>query len=201
MQMLFATEMPKEAREKIFFAGLQLFTTEGFKNTSVLHIVEMARVSKTTFYQNFSSKEDLIVRLFEELAVEIIEEVKEAFQQEERLTYKAYAGIRRYVEICFTDPKVANLILVESVGISQEVEEVRRAVYRQLADLVYQTVRGELPQTVSEKDIVIVSQAMVGAINEVVIQNFNQPSVEGADFDYLARLLNRIIIGSFVNLA
>ncbi|CAH0344037.1 TetR/AcrR family transcriptional regulator [Bacillus sp. CECT 9360] len=199
--MLFVTEMPKEAREKVYYASLILFTEKGFKNTSVLDIVEKARVSKTTFYQNFTSKEDLMARLFDQLAKEMIEEVKIAFQQEERFTYKAYTGIRRYVEICFIDAKASNLILLESVGISQEVEEIRRAAYRQLADLVYQTVRNELPDSVSAKDIRIVSQAMVGAINEVIIQNFNQSELDNEDFDYLARLLNRIIIGAFVNLA
>jgi AcrR family transcriptional regulator len=199
--MLFITEMPSDAKEKVFYAGLKLFTEEGFKNTSVLDIVELARVSKTTFYQNFSSKEDLMVSLFDELAREIIEEVRVAFEQEERFAYKAYAGIRRYVEICFIDAKAANLLLLESVGISQEVEEVRRAAYRQLADLVYQTVHDQLPKSVSEKDMRIVSQAMIGAINEVIIQNFNKADLTNDDFDYLARLLNRIIIGAFVNLA
>ena len=66
--MLFVEEMPKEAKDKILYAGLSLFTSTGFKNTSVLDIVEMARVSKTTFYQHFTSKENLMAGLFEVLA-------------------------------------------------------------------------------------------------------------------------------------
>jgi AcrR family transcriptional regulator len=199
--MLFVNEMPKEAKEKMLFAALQLFTSDGYKKTSVLEIVEMARVSKTTFYQHFNGKEELMVCLFDELAKEIIEEVRIAFQKEKQLTYKAYTGIRRYIEICFTDTRAANLLLVESVGVSREVEDVRRIAYRKLADLIFLTVRNELPESVKEKDMRVVSQAMVGAINEVVIQNFNEAQMQGSDFDELARLLNRIIIGAFVNLA
>ncbi|MBS4172900.1 TetR/AcrR family transcriptional regulator [Bacillus sp. FJAT-49736] len=198
--MLFLTEMPTEAREKILYSGLQLFTVNGYKNTSVLDIVELAKVSKTTFYQHFKSKEKLMVQLVEEIATEIIEEVTIAVKNEDRIGYMAYAGIRRYVGICFTDTKVANLLLVESVGVSLEIEKVRHHAHRTLAELIVRTVDTILPTTVSEMQIRIISQAMIGAINEVVVQNFQEAEQE-EDYDELARLLNRMVIGSFVNLA
>ncbi|WP_223589631.1 TetR/AcrR family transcriptional regulator [Neobacillus bataviensis] len=199
--MLFVEEMPKEAKDKILYAGLSLFTSSGFKNTSVLDIVEMARVSKTTFYQHFTSKENLMAGLFEVLFSEIISEVKQASEQENRYAYKAYFGIRRYIEICFSDVKVAGLMLVESVGVSQEVEKVRSDAHRRFAQLIFKTVQGLLPSTVSEIEMQLVSQAMVGAINEVVVQNYNVDGGTRVSYDDLARLLNRIVISAFVNLA
>jgi AcrR family transcriptional regulator len=199
--MLFVTEMPKEAREKILFAGLSFFTNDSFKNTSVLDIVEMARVSKTTFYQHFKSKEDLMAVLFEVLAAEILDEVKKEIDQETRVAYKAYRGIRRYIEICFNDMRVANLMLVESVGVSQEVEQVRNEAHRGFAQLMFQTVHELLPASVSETEMRIVSQAMVGAINEVIVQNYHEKRDGVYHFEELARLLNRMVIGAFVNLA
>jgi AcrR family transcriptional regulator len=199
--MLFLSEMPKEAREKILYAGLQLFTIGGFKKTSVLDIVELAKVSKTTFYQNFSSKDKLMVILVNEIANEIIGDVTIAVEEENRIGYKAYAGIRRYIEICFTDTKVANLLLVESVGVSQEVEKVRQTAHLTFANLIVQTVHEILPTTVSELNIRIVSQAMIGAINEVVVQNYHETGKDDVDHDELARLLNRMVIGAFINLS
>ncbi|MGG3468344.1 TetR/AcrR family transcriptional regulator [Neobacillus pocheonensis] len=201
MNMLFLEEMPKEAKDKILFAGLSLFTTAGFKNTSVLDIVEMARVSKTTFYQHFVSKEDLMATLFDVLSAEILGEVKQAIELEKRNAYKAYFGIHRYIEICFTDVKVAGLMLVESVGVSQEVEKVRNGAHRRFAQLIFKTVQGLLPDTVSEAEMHVVSQAMVGAINEVVVQHYNIEGGTHSNYDELARILNRIVIGAFVNLA
>lgn len=199
--MIFVTEMPKEAKDKILYAGLSLFTSAGYKNTSVLDIVEMARVSKTTFYQHFSSKEDLMAALFEVVASEIISEVKQAIEQENRNAYKAYVGIRRYIEICFTDVKIAGLMLVESVGVSQEVEQVRSGAHLRFAQLIFKTVQGLLPSSVSEIEMQVVSQAMVGAINEVVVQNYNVDGGARISYDDLARLLNRIVISAFVNLS
>lgn len=198
--MLFVTEMPIEAREKLLFAGLKLFTELGYQKTSVLEIVEMARVSKTTFYQHFKSKEDIMVALFEQLGNEMSEEVKLAISLEESMSYKAFAGINRYIQICFENKNVAQILLVESVGVSRNVELVRQRSHQLFASIILQTVQTELPKTVSKTEMRIVAQAMVGAINEVIMQNFFNNEDETFDFEGISRLLNRIVISAFVNL-
>ncbi|WP_141201604.1 TetR/AcrR family transcriptional regulator [Paludifilum halophilum] len=194
------SKLPIEARDKMLYAALHLFTSKGFKETSILEIVEQAHVSKTTFYHSFKSKEDLLVALCKQLAEEIISEVETAVQPEKKMAYKAYTGIRRYIEICITRSTVAQLLLVASVGVSQAVEEVRREAHQRFAELIYQTVQAQIPDSVSDEEIRVVSQAMVGAINEVVVQNLME-SDQDVDLDRLARLLNRIVVGSFVNLS
>ena len=196
--MLYVTKMPTEAKDKLLYAALHLFTTKGFKETSILEVVEQARVSKTTFYRFFRNKEELLVRLFELLADEVLKEVEEAVRREVQIAYKGYAGIRRYIEICVTRTTVAKLLLVESVGVSKAVENMRREAHFRFAQLIDRIVQEILPATKQNLDARIISQAMVGAINEVVIQNLFQ-SEEQVDLDRLARLLNRIMVSSYVN--
>lgn len=198
--MLRMKELPKEAKGKMFFSALKLFASKGYKNTSVLEIVETAHVSKTTFYQQFSSKEALVVALCQDLIDEIAMEIKRAAMEEPRVGYKAYAAIYRYLEICFTNPAVAHFILLESVGISEEVEIVRREAIQGFADLIFIFAYQQFTDQEREEEIRIVSQAMVGAINEVVIRNVKDASRE-LDIEELARLLNRLVIGAFVNLS
>lgn len=198
--MLLMKELPKESKGKIYFSALKLFAAKGFKNTSVLEIVESAHVSKTTFYQQFSSKEALVVALCQDLIDEIALEIKRAAMLEPRVAYKAFAGIYRYLDICFTNPAVAHFILLESVGISEEVETVRREAMQSFADLIFVFAYQEFPNQVREEEIRIVSQAMVGAVNEVVIRNVSEAN-QDLDIEELARLLNRLIIGAFVNLS
>ena len=198
--MLIMKELPKEAKGKIYLSALKLFAAKGFKNTSVLEIVESAHVSKTTFYQQFSSKEALVVALCQDLIDEIALEIKRAAMLEPRVAYKAFAGIYRYLDICFTNPAVAHFILLESVGISEEVETVRREAMQGFADLIFVFAYQEFPNQVREEEIRIVSQAMVGAVNEVVIGNVSEAN-QDLDIEELARLLNRLIIGAFVNLS
>jgi AcrR family transcriptional regulator len=198
--MLFVNEMPNEAREKLVYAGLNLFTSKGFKETSVLDIVEHARVSKTTFYQHFITKEELLVSLCKRLIEEIIQSVEKAVDEEKKVAYKAYAGIRRYIEICMTRKNAARLLLIISGGVSQETALVRREAIRKFADLIFQTVHRVIPNETPEGQLRTVSQAMVGAINEVVLESLNEERVT-IDYDELAHLLNRIVVGSFTQVA
>ena len=198
--MLLMKELPKEAKDKMLYSALKLFALKGFKNTSVLEIVEAAHVSKTTFYQQFSSKEALVVALCQDLIDEIALDIKKAAVQEPRVGYKAYAGIYRYLQICFTNPAVAHFILLESVGISEEVEVVRREAMQSFADLIFVFAYQEFSEQVREEEIRIISQAMVGAINEVVIRHVKETTSD-LHIEEMARLLNRLVIGAFVNLS
>ncbi|WP_449536659.1 hypothetical protein [Ferdinandcohnia sp. Marseille-Q9671] len=80
------------------------------------------------------------------------------------------------------------------------MEEVRQKSHRDFASMILQTVQPELPTSVSESGMKIVSQAMVGAINEVIMQNFFENEDEGVTFDEISRILNRVVIGAFVTL-
>jgi len=191
--------MPQHARDKILFAALQLFTSKGFQETSILEVVETARVSKTTFYNFFRNKEQLLAHLFEQLAEEILDEVKRAVREEKQATYKGFAGIRRYLQLCTERDSVARLLLITSAGVSGEVEAVRRRAHARFARLIQRTALEVMPERVSEAEIEVVSKAMVGAVNEVVIQRVADGSEE-MDIDHLARLLNRIVVSSFTNL-
>ena len=51
-----------------------------------------------------------------------------------------------------------------------------------------------------EEEIRVFSQAMVGAITEVVVRNGKEENRD-LDMEELARLLNRLVIGAFVNLS
>lgn len=200
MRLLFVEKMPEDARKKMFYAALELFTGNGFKETSVLEIVEKARVSKTTFYQHFSGKEALLVSLFQRLADEIVEEIERAIQPEQRISEKAHAGIHRYIEICTKKRKVSRLLLVSAVGVCQEVEHIRREAHHRLARLIFHTVHDVVPEEIPEEELRIVSQAMIGAINEVVVQSLME-SDESVNHERLAETLNRLVAGSFINLS
>ncbi|SFS64834.1 TetR/AcrR family transcriptional regulator [Marininema halotolerans] len=197
--LLFTSTMPSNAREKILFAALQLFTARSYNAISILEIVEHAHVSKTTFYQYFSSKEELLTVLVEQLVDEILGEVHKAIEGERDFSYKGYAGIRRYIQLCTEQEAVAKFLLVSSVGVSTQVEEVRRQAHIHFSQMIFQTAQRGMPPTVSDASIQVVSRAMVGAVNEVVIQQISDGE-EKVEIDELARLLNRIVVGSFTKL-
>ncbi|MFA8438437.1 TetR/AcrR family transcriptional regulator [Pueribacillus sp. YX66] len=196
---LFATKVEKQPQDKLLDAALILFSEKGYRDTTVLDIVAYARVSKTTFYNFYKTKEELLAHLFETLLEEVLAMIKLAAQRETVITEKAYAGIKRYVEICVREHEVARLLLVSSVGISDAIEELRKQAYDRFALFIFETVRTELGFTdsASDEEIYLFSQAMVGAINQVVIQQVLL-SKKQIKIDYVARFLNRIVVGSYM---
>lgn len=196
---LFVTKVEKQPQDKLLHAALMLFSEKGYRDTTVLDIVAYARVSKTTFYNFYKSKEELLAHLFETLLEEVLAMVKLAAQRESVITKKAYAGIKRYVEICVKKHDVARLLLVSSVGISDEIEALRKHAYDRFALFIFETVRTELGFTdsASDEEIHLFSQAMVGAINQVVIQQVLQSNKQ-TNIDDVARFLNRIVVGSYM---
>lgn len=196
---LFATKVEKQPQDKLLDAALILFSEKGYRDTTVLDIVAYARVSKTTFYNFYKTKEELLAHLFETLLEEVLAMIKLAAQRETVITEKAYAGIKRYVEICVREHEVARLLLVSSVGISDAIEELRKQAYDHFALFIFETVRTELGFTdsASDEEIYLFSQAMVGAINQVVIQQVLL-SKKQIKIDNVARFLNRIVVGSYM---
>ena len=55
----------EELRERIFQAAIRLFIEQGFFNTTVEQITEVADVGKGTFFNYFESKEHLVLKLTE----------------------------------------------------------------------------------------------------------------------------------------
>jgi len=55
----------EELRERIFQAAIRLFIKQGFFNTTVEEITEVADVGKGTFFNYFESKEHLVLKLTE----------------------------------------------------------------------------------------------------------------------------------------
>ncbi|HET7521908.1 MAG TPA: TetR/AcrR family transcriptional regulator [Bacillales bacterium] len=194
--LLFDHKTMNDPRHKLLKAALHLYTEKGFRETSVLEVVERAHVSKTTFYNFFGSKEDLLVYLFQHVLEKVLFDVRQAVEREEKITNKSFAGIRRYLEISQQHRPVAQLLLVSSVGVSPSVEEVRQQAHVRFAELIHTTVRNEIGEMSANDDIYVVAQAIVGAINEVVVQEIIV-SDKPKDIDSLAGLLNRIAVGSF----
>ncbi|QQK78705.1 TetR/AcrR family transcriptional regulator [Salicibibacter cibi] len=201
ISLLFHHQSYKDPQNKLLDAALHLYTGKGFRETSVLEVVERARVSKTTFYHFFNSKEDLLVQLFQSLLEEVLQEVRRTAELETHIAHKSFAGIRRYLEICNDHRPVARLLLVSSAGLSSAVEEVRHKAHVEFAIFIYESVRVEIEQEglVSDDQIHTAAQAMVGAINEVVIHKIIVENKK--NIDELAHLLNHIAIGAFTMLA
>ena len=178
-------------RRRIADAALALFASRGYTVTSVDDVVSRARVSKSAFYEFFESKEHCFREVLAEegggLIHDVLADAATGHDHHERLQL----GITRFVRSCFERPDVARLLVVESVGLSEGVEAVRRDLQASFADAVAQEVRHAVMHDpfYADKDPAVFGRAVVGAVSDAVGYYLTHP---GVDADSLAASLCRI---------
>ena len=72
---------PAEKRAKIMAAARQLFYEKSFNTVSMEDIAKMASVGKGTIYNNFESKNDLLVQLAKDVFVEFERVIRDAIEK------------------------------------------------------------------------------------------------------------------------
>ena len=178
-------------RRRIAEAALDLFATRGYNATAVEDVVERAKMSKSAFYEFFTSKEDCFRQLLAleggALIHDVLASAATGHNHHERLRF----GITTFVRSCFERSSVARLLIVESVGLSEGVDKVRHELQAQFADAVGEEVRHATPHDpfYADKDPRVFGRAVVGAVSDSVGYYLTHP---GMDADSLAESLCRI---------
>ena len=178
-------------RRRVAEAALHLFAARGYNTTSVDEIVARAKSSKSTFYEFFKSKEDCFRDVLAQeggaLIQEVLADAASGHDHHERLRL----GITRFVHSCFERSSVARLLIVEAVGLSAAVDEIRHELESRFADAVAEEVRHAMVHDpfYADKDPQVFGRAVVGAVSDAVGYFLTHP---GVDAESLAASLCRI---------
>jgi AcrR family transcriptional regulator len=187
---------PREARrlqrrERLTQAALAMFAARGYQRTSVDDVVARARMSKSAFYELFDSKEHCFREVLAQEGGDLIHAVIAAAAGGQDHRDRMRRGIHAFVVACYKRSAVARLMMVESVGLSASVEEVRHQLQERFAHMVAEEVRLALlnDQFYANQDPQVFGRAVVGAVNDAVGYFLTHP---GADAESLADSLCRI---------
>jgi AcrR family transcriptional regulator len=121
----------REARYQTILACAEdLFASEGYHAASMEKIARKAEVSVGTVYFYFKNKEDLLVKLLNDISFHIRELVgKEFSRSEATLSGFEKAGLAFFNEFCLKHPEKIAIFFRESVGQSAEVEIQRKKIF------------------------------------------------------------------------
>jgi AcrR family transcriptional regulator len=164
-----AIDRREARRHRLLDAALQLFAELGFHDTSVDEVVAQARTSKSAFYEHFESKEDCFRVLLQQEGGALIAAVRAAASDGADHRARTRLGIVAFVKTCARRSRVARLLLVESVGLSPSIEEVRHALHAEFASLTEAEVRYAQEHgdaALAGVDPAVYGRAVVGAVNE-----------------------------------
>jgi AcrR family transcriptional regulator len=161
-----------ERRERLMHAALQLFATQGYANTTIETLCSEAKVTTRHFYQVFSSREELLLAVYNQITEELQVSLFSAMVTERQgLQEKMQQVIQALVNNYLTDSRRAQIGVLEVVGASAIVEKRRREVIHGIAIHLEQfmdalAAENQLPQ----RNYHWLAVALVGGINELMAE-------------------------------
>lgn len=167
-------------RQRLLDAGLQLFATTGYMGTTVQGLCREAGVSSRSFYDYFSSRQELLEALYV-LTAEDIETRLKGLQIVSGDTVEdvILRGVQAGVGPMLEDERLGRVVEIESVGVSPALEARRRemnariagAIDAMLLDLMRRGLIREFP-------IGLVGLMIVGGMTEALIVHLSKPESE-----------------------
>jgi AcrR family transcriptional regulator len=134
-----------QRRTLLLDAALELFGTRGYAKTSIELLCQTAGIGTNSFYELFSSKEAVLLGLYDRISDRLRDAVAEAYlshqgDRDDPELIRALVG--RFVHEVADDPRVARVAFIESAGVSAQVEEHRRRTRNDFVDGLQAIGRG-----------------------------------------------------------
>lgn len=185
-------ERVTERRDRLLQAGLQLFATKGYANTTIEALCSESKVTTRHFYQVFKGREELLLALYEQLMVELQAGLLSAMQAEHSsLQQKMQQVIQALVNQYLSDTRRAQVGVIEVVGASPVVEKRRREVIHAIAMHLQAFLDGlAAQQKIPRRNYYWLAIAIVGGINELIADWLMSPTLT------LAQLSDEIVFAA-----
>jgi AcrR family transcriptional regulator len=195
-------ERRAERRDRMLAAGLELFGTGGYRNTTIEALCSAAGVSTRNFYEEFGSREQLVIALHDEVNARALHAVIAALDgiDADDIAGRVRAGVGAYFEVMTSDRRWARIALVESVGVSTKAEAHRRAAIERFVALI-EAEANRLAEAglIARRDYHLTAVALAGALNGMVntwTANSDWASIVPRIVDEASRLIVLALTGS-----
>lgn len=166
-----AADRRAERRERLMEAGLQLFGTEGYATSSIEKLCTHAGVSTRNFYEEFHSREDLLIALHSRANERSFRAVNAAFEGacDAALAERFELAIRTFIHTMASDARLARVAYVEMIGVNNTVEKHRMAWRKKWWDfMVGEADRAALRGEAQPRDFTLPALAVIASVNEMV---------------------------------
>jgi len=130
------TQVADLQRARMLSAMFDVATEKGAANVSVAHIVERSGVSRRTFYEAFSDREDCFLAAFEQALGFASECVLPAYRAESSWRERIRAALIAFLAFLDEEPVIGKLLVAESFGGGARTLKRRARVLSQITKVV-----------------------------------------------------------------
>ena len=166
-------EVTRSQRNRLIRAMAEAMAENGYAQTSVADVLGRARVSRETFYQQFSSKQDCFIVAYEQAASVILANLDREAASAGTPLERFDRTLGPYLESLAGEPAFARLFMIEVYSAGDEVLERRAEIQRRFADLVSEAFGA---RDTSER---FACEALVASIAAMVTARLAANDIEG----------------------
>jgi AcrR family transcriptional regulator/DNA-binding MarR family transcriptional regulator len=148
-------------RARMLSAMAEVASERGAGNVTVAHVVARSGVSRRTFYELFSGREDCFLAAFDDAITRIANEVIPAYEQPGRWRERMRAALTALLEVLDYEPGMGRLVIVETLGAGPNALERRSRV---LAQVITAVDEGRLEAKRSDGPPPLTAEGVVGAV-------------------------------------
>jgi AcrR family transcriptional regulator len=180
-------------RGRLLDAMAQAVAEHGYGSTTIAHVVSHAGVSRKTFYDHFSDKNDCFLAMYDTGIGFLLQRVSDTIEGQEDPHSRLVVGLQAVLSILSAEPAFCRAIIVEVHAAGPEALRRRRAVLDAFAER-YEEVNAQLRAgdpaiAVLEHDAAL---ALVGAIVQLAALRIEDGRVE--ELPALAGMLTEFVL-------
>mgnify|MGYP005757029747 FL=1 len=184
-------KLPEEKKNKILQAAKKEFTRVPFEQTSIKNIVEGAEIARGSFYQYFTSKEDLLQYMMKDDMDNLDNFIREKLQESKGDIFEAYLAIYDYMtkkawkdkDLQFYKRLIENAKVVEDESsILRIPKDIKGPFHKEEFIRLIDTSKLQIQ---NEEDLHIVIQMLYLITRKALVNNFKYQSTEKARKEYL----------------
>jgi AcrR family transcriptional regulator len=156
-------------RGRMIDAIAEAVADKGYAATTVGDVVSRAGVSRKTFYEHFSDKEDCFLAAWDTGVQVLFDAIMSSRDRESNPIERMRAGLRAYLRTLAAEPAFARSFFIEVVAAGPRAEARRAEVHARFSELfatIQQQARRDMPELPDVPPAI--SRAAVGAVNELV---------------------------------
>ncbi|WP_345952888.1 TetR/AcrR family transcriptional regulator [Mucilaginibacter sp. PAMB04168] len=121
----------RSGREVIVITAARLFYKQGYSNTGINQIIKESGVVKSTFYQIFRSKEDLLIAYLESTGEQTVESLAEVIRKQETPKAKLLAVFEYLEDLVQTEDFYGCHFLNMVYELPENSDKIREQVKKQ----------------------------------------------------------------------
>jgi AcrR family transcriptional regulator len=154
-------------RERLIAGIAEAIAENGYSGTTIAHITRHAAVSRRTFYEHFSSKDECFVAAYDTVMEQLRDCVSEGFEGAEDWPHSVKDGIGAMLAFLAANPHLARLCMVEALVAGPVVVERYDAAIQSFVPY-FEGGREGRPPEVLERLSPTTEEALVGGMVSLI---------------------------------